>query len=59
MLNCLFSCLWRERNARCFENCERSILDINFFFLGTLLDWSLVLPFYSHYFSPILLIVVI
>jgi len=34
--HCLFWCLWRKRNARCFEDCER-----------TLLDWSLVLPFYS------------
>ena len=43
----LFWCLWRELNARCFENCEWSILDINSFFFCTLLEWSLVLPSYS------------
>ena len=45
-------------NARCFEDCEQSILDIKSFFFRTLLDWSLVLldwslvlPSYSC-FSP-------
>ena len=45
--HCFLWCLWRERNARCFENSERSILDIKFFFFRTLLEWSLVLPSYS------------
>ena len=47
VLHCLFWCLWWERNARCFEDCERSILDIKSFFFRTLLDWSIVLPFYT------------
>ena len=45
--HCLFWCLWRERNARCFENWERSILNIKSLFFHTLLDWSVVLPFYT------------
>ena len=38
VLHCLFWCLWQERNARCFEDCEHSILDIKFFFFHTLLE---------------------
>ena len=38
-------------DARCFEDCERSILDIKSFF-HTILDWSLVLPFYSCFSLP-------
>ena len=43
----LFWCLWRERNARFFEDCEWSILDIKFFFFHTLLEWSLWLVFFN------------
>ena len=50
--HCLFWCFWQERNARCFEDCERSILDIKFFFFRTLLEWSLVLPSYSCFSLP-------
>ena len=38
--------------ARCFEDCERSTLDIKFFFFRTLLEWSLVLPSYSCLYLP-------
>ena len=31
--HCLFWCLWWERNARYFEDCERSILDVKVIFL--------------------------
>ena len=44
--------LWQEWNARCFEDCELSILDIKSFFFCTLLDWSLVLPSYSCFSLP-------
>ena len=37
--HCLMWCLWREKNSRCFENNERSILDLKLFFFKTLLDW--------------------
>ena len=47
---CLFWCLWPERNARYFEDCERSILYIKSFFFQSHLDWSVVLPFYSSFF---------
>ena len=31
--------LERERYSRCFEDKERSILDLNLFFFRTLMDW--------------------
>ena len=30
---------WEERNSRCFENNESSILDLKLFFFRTLLYW--------------------
>ena len=36
-------CLWKERNSRCFEDIERSILDLKLFFFRTLLDWLFAL----------------
>ena len=37
--HCLMWCLWKERNSRCFEDNERSILDLKLLFFRTLLDW--------------------
>ena len=34
--HCLIWCIWCERNARSFEGCECSLLDIKSFFLNTL-----------------------
>ena len=34
-------------NARCFEGCERSLLEIKSFFLHTLLVWSVVSSCFS------------
>ena len=45
--HCLLWCIWRERNARNFEGCERSMLEIKSFFLHTLLDWSVVFCHFS------------
>ena len=36
---CLMWCLWRERNARQFEGCERRIADLKHIVLNTLFDW--------------------
>ena len=33
-------CLWLERNARCFEGSEWSIVEIKIFFFHTLLYWN-------------------
>ena len=55
MPHCLLWCIWRERNARSFEGCERPMLEIKSFFLHTLLDWSVV---FCHFFCsslPVLL----
>ena len=39
--HCITWCLRREQNARCFEGCEWSIIEIQSLFFCTLLDWSL------------------
>ena len=38
-LQCLMWCLWRERNACTFEDCERNILDLKLLFYRSLYDW--------------------
>jgi hypothetical protein len=45
--HCLMWCLWRERNARSFEGCERSIIDLKSQLLKTLFDWMLVIGLFS------------
>jgi hypothetical protein len=37
--HCLVWCLWRERNARHFEDSERTINELKLFFFHTLFDW--------------------
>ena len=41
--HCLMVRLWREINSRCFEDIERSILDLKLFFFRTLVDWLFAL----------------
>ena len=36
---CLMWCIWRERNARCFEDSSRNIEDLTHFFLSTI-TWT-------------------
>jgi hypothetical protein len=38
---CLFWCIWRERNLRCFENLESSLEEVIELFLHTLYVWSM------------------
>jgi hypothetical protein len=38
---CLFWCIWRERNLRCFENLESSLEEVLELFLHTLYVWSM------------------
>ena len=33
-------CLWRERNARCFEGQELSVVKMKYLFLKSLYDWT-------------------
>ena len=61
--HCLLWCIWRKRNARSFQGCERSMLEINSFFFYTLSSigvWSfvifLVLPFLFYLIVVILVI---
>ena len=39
--------LWRERNARHFEDCERSVLDLKLLFFQTLYEWVVSLGLFS------------
>ena len=50
--HCLMWCIWKERNSRCFEDKERSMLDLKLLFFKTLLDWFSV--WRNHPFSSIL-----
>ena len=38
--HCVLWCIWRERNSRCFEGKEQSILDLKSLLFHTLLEWS-------------------
>ena len=38
--HCIMWCLWRERNARCFEDCAMSVQDLKNFVLNTLWKWA-------------------
>ena len=42
-------------NARCFDGCEQSLLEIKWFFLHTLLDWSIAFSHFSCFSLPVLL----
>ena len=53
--HCLMWCIWSERNARCFEGSERSLLEIKSFFYHTLLVWGVVLSHFSCFSIPVLL----
>jgi hypothetical protein len=37
--HCVIWCLWRERNARLFEDCESLVVDIKLLFFQTLYAW--------------------
>ncbi len=37
--HCLMRCLWRERNARTFEGCELSVVELKLQFYHSLLNW--------------------
>jgi hypothetical protein len=45
--HCVMWCLWRERNARHFEDSERSIVDLKLLFFQTLYEWVNSLGFCS------------
>ena len=53
--HCLIWCIWHERNARSFEGCERSLLEIKSFFLHTLFEWSVIFSHFSCSSFPIFL----
>jgi hypothetical protein len=44
----LLWCLWRERNDRNFEDCERMVVEIKSFFFNTLYHGTVVLD-YPHF----------
>jgi hypothetical protein len=36
---CLMWCVWRERNARCFEDCEIGLMNLKRMMLQTMFMW--------------------
>ena len=38
--HCVLWCIWRERNSRCFEGNEQSILELKSLLFHTLLEWN-------------------
>ena len=52
--HCLIWCIWHEKNARSFEGCEHSTLEVKSFFFQTLLEWSVTLS-HSCFSLPVLL----
>ena len=55
--HCLLWYIWHKRNAKSFEGCEQTMLEIKFlfFFFFTLLDWSVVFCHFSCSSLPALL----
>ena len=47
MPHCVTGCIWRERDARSFEGCERSSIEIKSFFLHSLKDLTRALQLFS------------
>ena len=47
--HCVMRCLWRERNARTFEGCERNIFDLKLLLLRTLFDWMFATGLFSFH----------
>ena len=45
--HCVLWCIWRERNDRTFEGCERNILDLKILLLRTLFDWMTATSLFS------------
>jgi hypothetical protein len=37
---CLMWCVWRERNARCFEDCEIDLMNLKRMMLQTMFLWG-------------------
>ena len=40
--HCIMWCLWRERNARTFEDCELSVVELKLHFYRSFLEWMSV-----------------
>ena len=51
----LMWCIWSEKNVRCYEGWEQSLLEIKSFFFHTLLLWSITLLHFSWFSLPVLL----
>ena len=45
--HCLMWCLWKERNARIFEDGERNVLELKLLFFRTLFDWMTATRLFS------------
>jgi hypothetical protein len=45
--HCVMWCLWREMNARHFENCEKTVPELKLLIFQTLYEWVLALGSFS------------
>ena len=45
--HCLMWCIWKERNARTFEGCEKSIVELKLYFMRCLSEWLLATGSFS------------
>ena len=45
--HCVMWCIWRERNARHFEDCELTIPELKLLFFQTLYEWVVSLGCFS------------
>jgi len=45
---CVMSCVWREWNARCFEDCETSLINLKKLVIQTLFLWRVRLQSMSE-----------
>ena len=43
--SCLLWCIWRERNYKSFEDCERTVVNLKSFFFNTLYHWAVAVDF--------------
>ena len=50
---CIMWCLWRERNDRSFENLERTLEELKYFFFFSLFAWT------TAYLAPLILVFLI
>ena len=47
--HCVMWCIWNEKNARIFEGCEQSILEVKMQFFQTFFEWMMTTGAYTFF----------